>query len=83
MKIEKITENKIRITLKREEFKDKKIDINELLLTSADSQKLFLEILNQAEKEITARSRGLHDFRDNPFPGGSAGAAGAAVAGAV
>ena len=25
MKIEKITENKIRITLKREEFKDKKI----------------------------------------------------------
>ena len=47
MKIEKITENKIRITLKREEFKDKKIDINELLLTSADSQKLFLEILKK------------------------------------
>ena len=58
MKIEKITENKIRITLKREEFKDKKIDINELLLTSADSQKLFLEILNQAEKEINFDTTG-------------------------
>ena len=56
MKIEKITENKIRITLKREEFKDKKIDINELLLTRADSQKLFLEILNQAEKSHTPPS---------------------------
>ena len=34
------------------------IDINELLLTSADSQKLFLEILNQAEKEINFDTTG-------------------------
>ena len=40
------------------QLKDKKIDINELLLTSADSQKLFLEILNQAEKEINFDTTG-------------------------
>ena len=52
MKIEKLTENKIRIILKRDDFKDKKININELLLTTPESQKLFLEILNKAEKEV-------------------------------
>lgn len=52
MKIEKITENKIRIILKQEDFKDKSIDIKKLLLTTPDSQNLFLEILNKAKKEI-------------------------------
>lgn len=52
MKIEKLTENKIRIILKRDDFKDKKININEILLTTSESQKLFLEILNKAEKEV-------------------------------
>lgn len=52
MKIEKITENKIRIILKQEDFKDKSIDIQKLLLTTPDSQNLFLEILNKAKKEI-------------------------------
>ena len=52
MKIEKLTENKIRIILKRDDFKDKKININEILLTTPESQKLFLEILNKAEKEV-------------------------------
>ena len=52
MKIEKITENKIRIILKQEDFKDKSIDIKELLLTTPESQHLFLEILNRAKKEV-------------------------------
>lgn len=52
MKIEKLTENKIRIILKRDDFKDKKININEIFLTTSESQKLFLEILNKAEKEV-------------------------------
>lgn len=52
MKIEKITENKIRIILKQEDFKDKSIDIRKLLLTTPDSQNLFLEILEKAKKEI-------------------------------
>ena len=50
MKIEKITENKIRIILKQEDFKDKSINIKELLLTTPESQHLFLEILNKAKK---------------------------------
>ena len=52
MKIEKITENKIRIILKQEDFKDKSIDIQKLLLTTPESQSLFLEILNRAKKEV-------------------------------
>ena len=52
MKIEKLTENKIRIILKKTDFKDKEININQLLLTTTESQKLFLEILNRAEKEL-------------------------------
>ena len=52
MKIEKLTENKIRIILKREDFKDKTIDINQLFLTTPESRELFLELLNRAEKEV-------------------------------
>lgn len=52
MKIEKITENKIRIILKKEDFKDKNITLQTILNKAEDSQKFFLEILNQAQKEI-------------------------------
>lgn len=52
MKIEKLTENKIRIILKKEDFKDKEININQVLLEEPESQKLFLEILTRAEKEV-------------------------------
>lgn len=58
MKIEKITENKIRIILKQEDFKDKSIDIPKLLLTTPDSQNLFLEILDKAKKEINFETDG-------------------------
>lgn len=52
MKIERLTENKIRIILKREDFKDKKIDMSQIFFKTDESQKLFLEILDRAEKEI-------------------------------
>lgn len=52
MKIEKLTENKIRIILKREDFKNKTIDINQLFSTTTESHQLFLELLNRAEKEV-------------------------------
>ena len=58
MKIEKITENKIRIILKQEDFKDKSIDIKKLLLTTPESQHLFLEILNRAKKEVNFDTEG-------------------------
>lgn len=52
MKIEKLTENKIRIILKQKDFKDKSIDIQKLLLSTPESHCLFLEILNKAKEEI-------------------------------
>ena len=52
MKIEKLTENKIRIILKQEDFKDKTINIQKLLLSTEESQSLFLEILNKAKTEV-------------------------------
>lgn len=58
MKIEKLTENKIRIILKREDFKDKTIDINQLFLTTPESHQLFLELLNRAEKEVNFDTTG-------------------------
>lgn len=58
MKIEKITENKIRIILKKEDFKDKTIDLEKLILNNPDSHSLFLEILDRAEKEVNFNTNG-------------------------
>lgn len=58
MKIEKINENKIRIVLRRDDFKNKQININQILLTTEESQKLFLEILTKAEKEVNFDTKG-------------------------
>ena len=52
MKIEKIDENKIRIILKQDDLKDKNFDVNKILLSPGNTQNLFLEILNKAEKEL-------------------------------
>ncbi len=52
MKIEKLTENKIRIILKQEDFKNKSIDLKKFILTEPETQSLFLEILNKAKKEV-------------------------------
>lgn len=58
MKIEKITENKIRIILKKEDFKDKTIDLEKIILNTPDSHSLFLEILDRAEKEVNFNTNG-------------------------
>ena len=53
MKIEKLTENKIRILLKNEDIKDKDIDLHTIMTTAVqDSGGFLLEILNLAEKEV-------------------------------
>lgn len=58
MKIEKLTENKIRVILKQDDFKDKNIDIKKIFLSSEDSQNLFLEILAKAKKEFNFNTDG-------------------------
>ncbi len=52
MKIEKIAENKIRVILSPNDFKDKTIDIKSVLTKTEESQRLFLEILSRAKNEI-------------------------------
>ncbi len=52
MKIERLTENKIRIILKQDDFKDKSIDVKTIMTKPSISQNFFLELLKQAKKEI-------------------------------
>lgn len=52
MKIEKLTENKIRIVVNIKELSSKNIDLNDFMISNLTSQKFFLEILNKAEKEV-------------------------------
>ena len=52
MKIEKLTENKIRIILNIEDLELNNIDFNSVINNSPESQTLLLSILNQAEKEV-------------------------------
>ncbi len=52
MKIEKLTENKIRIILNMEDLEDKNIDLQAFLSNSAETQNFLSDILNQAEREI-------------------------------
>lgn len=52
MKIEKLTENKIRIILNLEDLEKNNVDFKSLINNSSQSQDLLLNILNKAEKEI-------------------------------
>ena len=52
MKIEKLTDNKIRIIVNINELSNNKIDLNDFMINNIRSQKFFLDILNKAEKEI-------------------------------
>lgn len=69
MKIEKITENKIRIIIKKEDFKDKSIDLKEFILNTPESQSLFLEILDRAEKEVSFDTDGHKLLIETYFQG--------------
>ena len=52
MKIEKLNEDKIRITLNIRDLEEKNIDFHSFMSNSIDSQSLFLDMLEQAEEEI-------------------------------
>lgn len=52
MRFEKLTENKIRITLSNEDLAAKDIDCHSFMANSAESQDLFFDMLEEAEKEI-------------------------------
>lgn len=52
MKIEKITDNKIRIILNLDDLKAKNIDLHSLMSNSIESQSLFVDMLDEAEKTV-------------------------------
>ena len=52
MKFEKIDDNKIKIVLTLKDLKEKNIDFHSFMSNSIQSQSLFLDILNEAEKSI-------------------------------
>ena len=52
MKIEKLTENKIRIILNIEDLETNNVDLDAVLNNTPETQTLIFSILNQAEKEV-------------------------------
>ncbi len=58
MKIEKLTENKIRIFLKREDLKEKDVSLQTLMQTALESQSFFLDILGVAEEKFGFNTEG-------------------------
>ena len=52
MKIEKLNEDKIRITLNIDDLKENDIDFHSFMSNSLESQELFLTMLDKAEKEV-------------------------------
>ena len=52
LQIEKLNENKIRITLNLEDLKENNIDLHSFMASSIESQDLFYSMLDKAEKEV-------------------------------
>ena len=52
MKFEKLNENKLRITLNTQDLADKHIDFHSFMSNSKESQNLFLDMLDEAEKKV-------------------------------
>lgn len=52
MKIEKLNDNKIRITLNMDDLTERNIDFHSFMSNSIESQDIFLDMLDRAEKEV-------------------------------
>lgn len=52
MRIEKLTENKIRFILNLDDLKENNIDLHSFMSSSIETQDLFCNMLDKAEKEI-------------------------------
>lgn len=52
MKIEKLTENKIRITLNVDDLREKNIDLHTFMSNSIETQDIFIDMLKEADKKV-------------------------------
>ena len=65
MKLEKLNDNKIRITLNSEDLKENDIDFHTFMSNPIESQELFFSVLDRAEKElgfVTDESKAIYCF---------------------
>ncbi len=58
MKIEKLTENKIRVIVQPDDLPNKKIDVNSLFSNAMEQEGLFFKMLDKAEKELNFHTEG-------------------------
>lgn len=58
MKIEKLTDNKIRVIMNSEELGLTEINVNSLMTKAIEKQDIFSDILNKAEKELDFHTDG-------------------------
>ena len=52
MKIEKLNENKIRVTINYQDLENNNIDVHSFMSNSIESQNMFLNILDEAERKV-------------------------------
>ena len=57
MKFEKLSDNKIRITLSIRDLEEKDIDFHDFMSNSIESQDLFLDMLEEAEEKVGFKTR--------------------------
>ena len=57
LRIEKLTENKIRIILNLDDLKENNIDLHSFMSSSIETQDLFCTMLDKAEKEIGFKTK--------------------------
>ena len=58
MKIEKLTENKIRVIMNFKDIENNTNDLHSFFNNMANSQNIFLDILEKAEKEVNFHTEG-------------------------
>lgn len=52
MKIEKLNENKIRITLNMDDLNERNIDLHSFMSNSIENQDIFMDMLDKADAEV-------------------------------
>lgn len=58
MKIEKLTENKVRIILNIEDLQEKNIDLHDLMSSDLEAQNIFMDILDEVEEKFGFNTKG-------------------------
>ena len=58
MKIEKLTENKVRIILNIDDLQEKNIDLHDLMSSNFDAHNIFMDILDEVEEKVGFDTKG-------------------------